>query len=181
MGMGEGDMGLPTMLPKIGRWALRDKDGALVEAMATPQLYPSTAKIDFGVYEFSCANISFWSTDYIGMAFELATGKPAPCYNNLQSWKDAAGYFKDANCTQPVFFNLKGFPGISIQQVSGQFWYGSANNASYIGALFAWNPDQKTCTEQAPLMNYAYFDYKAVPAWVLDTMNNPPYTLTLEY
>lgn len=174
---GAPDMGMPAGMLQFGRWSLYDKNNLFVKAIASPTTYVGAGKIEFGVYEFSCAHITFLEMDYIGMIYELATGSPKPCYKNYASWKDASPYFKDANCTQPVTYVLPGYPP-SVMQVGGTLYYSTANSP-IVAPTYAWNAMQNSCT----LNNVAleFHEYKPVPDWVLGAMSSPPYTLTLEY
>jgi len=175
-------MGIGAGMFQIGRWVLYDKDGTFVKAVASPQTYQGAGKVDFGTYEFACTYINFWDTDYIGMVFELATGNPKPCYTNYASWKEASPYFKDANCTQPAMFVVGG-PGYppSVVQVGGSFYYGSANTP-LVGIGYQWDPNQNSCKDSnLNLPGYSFHEYKPVPAWVLEIMDAPPYSMVLEY
>lgn len=175
------DMGIPAGMLQIGRWVLYDKDGNFVKAVASPQTYQGTAKVDFGVYEFSCVYINFWDTDYIGMVFDLNSGSPKPCLKNTPSWKETSpsgGYFKDANCSQPVAPLMAGYPPTVIQ-VDGILYSASLNTPAG-GALYYWSSAQKTCA-LLDLAGYTFHEYKPVPNWVLGIMDSPPYSMVLEY
>lgn len=174
-------MGIGAGMLQIGRWVLYDKDGTFVKAVASPQAYQGTAKVDFGVYEFSCVYINFWDTDYIGMAFDLASGSPKPCMANSPSWKEltaSGGFFKDANCSQPVAPLLPGYP-LTVYQVGGVLYYASASTPP-ANSLYFWNLSQNTCTMLDPSA-YMIREYKPLPAWVLGIMDAPPYSMVLEY
>lgn len=176
------DMGIPAGMLQIGRWVLYDKDGMFVKAVASPTTYLGSGKVDFGTYEFSCTYINFWDADYIGMAFDLKSGNPKPCYTNYGSWKEAGAYFKDSNCTQPVAFlsSALGYTP-SVLQVSGSFSYATSNTPG-VGTAYFWDKDKNTCTQSnSPVPGYSFYEYKPVPNWVLETMDAPPYTMVLEY
>ena len=163
---------------QLGRWVLYDKDGTFVKAIASPQTYQGTANVEFGTYEFSCAYINFWDTDYIGMAFDLKTGSPKSCAKNHPSWKEAPGYFKDANCSQPISNTLPGYPPLVIQ-VGGSFYY-ITPNSPIVNSVYAWNAMQNTCTMQN-LPGAEFHEYKPVPNWVQEIMDSTPYSMVLEY
>ena len=178
---GAPDMGIPAGMLQIGRWVLYDKDAMFVKAVASPQPYQGTAKVDFGTYEFSCVYINFWDSDFIGMTFDLISGSPKPCMKNSPSWKEltpSGGYFKDANCTQPVAPLMPGYPP-SVYQIGGAFYYATTNTPA-VGTLYIWSSAQNTCT-LLDLAGYSIHEYKPVPNWVLEIMDSPPYSMVLEY
>lgn len=170
--------GGPGMLGVYARYEVRDNTGTPQEIWASPVCtfgFNDCYTSDFGQLVPECMLVQAVGQDRIGIAYQLATGNPIPCYQEYASWAESPNYiYFDAACTQPAIF-----PG-SVSNIAGVLYYGSFDT-SVVPINLYYDYEGIGCTLAPNTYNYRYSNPIPVPGSILDILPDAPYEIVIAY
>lgn len=187
-----------------GKWILRDADGAMVDAIISPDFtsneLPGQARL------FDCVRIDYLDQVYLGLSYDLISGRP--CYPAYDSWEhlnssslavrpnDPPVYYLDENCLGERYWRNV---SVSVEPINP--WdldYEIKIYAFVDGVLFgkSFDPDDQingwfydpyyrnasgSCEQQTGTGIGGIAVARSVPEDFVNALSNPPYTASIEY
>lgn len=197
------DPGSPPVLPT---WILRDADGEPVPALVSPSCGQMASlegpcplqEIGDEHLDYNCVTVAVLYGREWNIAFALDDGSPTDCVRHFDSWDSpstddsAPGTYLEADCAGLVY-SPAGGPASTID-VGGALYYGFGEAAElpcsgsvpisrYERFYDQDGPAHWACSNSMATGDCSLFGYPFVEATaeVYDLLDNPPYTLTLEY
>lgn len=169
-------------LPQPPVWGLFDVNKKLVSAIIEPICQGeknNTCLFEPDVSKFPCVYIKYLENNPIWISFDLITGKPDSCYNNIPNWTEGnpATAFKSSDCTgipwsEQPFGNL---PLRDIIRVQNDFYWADPKQISQPwGESYIFENG-----ECVPNGAEDFYEISKVPDELLNILENPPYTISL--
>ncbi len=175
------DYELPPSLPKEGDppqsgWVLRDVDDypvpAIVEPWCPADMEPGGCD-QFGQVDAGCVLVRYYQDLAVGARYELATGRPEPCYEP-RSWGDVGALYASPDCSGDPLS-----PWLEPTNVDGALVYTPGASVPIHLDSYSRREIDGTCAEilDAPI---DALPITPVPAWVTTLLQSPPYSLAVE-
>jgi len=195
-----GETGKQPLSPE-GRWVLRDKDGARVQALVEPRCGSEPVDLplsrclplEFGSpNSFPCARIIDHEGRFVNLLYDLETGEIGPCAyqgalglgSTNRPWSEIQGSsFTNGQCLGTAYTNIYNALG-SADFTKERLLFFAASDMWFVseeGCLEAefWWFNQDACV--GPTSSRLLCPLVVVPDWLKGLLPNPPYTMAVEY
>lgn len=183
----------PSQPPILPTWILRDADGNVVPALVSPscgtdpsEAGPCPPGEPAGEYPYNCVFISAYESQYWSVSYRLSNGSATGCYAP-QSLSDVALYPRSDDPDAPPSCGVgqayHWSPGIeSAKLLDGRLMYASAELEPVDDSNGFWRGTPANCEGLGGVNSLPwYYPLIDVPTAVTDVLDNPPYSVALEY
>lgn len=175
-----GSTGLVGMAGPGGHWVLRDSADEPIEALIFASCSPGAlCGPQFAEQAYDCVNISYYGQDYVNVLYQLATGSVGPCYAQTSSWDDLGfGYYLNSQCTGEQVATSTG----ARVFVAGTLYFSDAMlDAGDVPSTYYLRSGAQCLEVDNSTAQLRFYPYREVPPSVLNLLDNPPYSVSIEY
>ena len=158
-------------------WVLRDNAGEAMKASVWPRQDEGYTRFQ---HTSTCVNIHFFEDSRpIDIVYDVVTGEIEPCLLNTYTTTRHLpnSFFLEAGCAGDVYYQSA--YGI-YAQVGDELIYSSGPSV-LSKTYFKWNSVDDVCEMSLLIKDMAFYKFKPVPYWVLNLLQDAPYTLSMEY